>query len=122
MTKETAVAEVPDVESPEPDDDAEPEPSDREPAPEAAEPEPDATPDEPPAPPVAPEPPKVVTRTRRRAATRPAGPPAATPEPEAGAVLVADQLDGAGANSHDLDEHATPALHVPFKKRGSRKR
>ena len=82
----------------------------------------DEAPEEPPAPPVAPEPPKVVTRTRRRAASRPAGPPAAAPEPEAGAVLVADLPDAVDANSHDHDEHAAPALHVPIKKRGSRKR
>jgi hypothetical protein len=37
-------------------------------------------------------------------------------------VLVADQPDATGVNSHDHDEHAVPALHVPIKKRGSRKR
>ena len=51
-----------------------------------------------------PEPPKVVTRTRRRAASRPAGPPAAVPGPRPGAVLVADQPGTGGANSHDHDE------------------
>ena len=78
---EAVAAEAPEVETPEPAEaEAEIEPEDE-----------DEAPEEPPAPPVAPEPPKVVTRTRRRAASRPAGPPAAAPEPEAGAVLVADR-------------------------------
>jgi ribonuclease E len=50
-----------------------------------------------------PAPPRVVTRTRRAAASRPAGPPAA---------LVADGV----APEHDGVEH------VPVKKKGSRKR
>jgi ribonuclease E len=69
-----------------------------------------------------PEPPKVVTRTRRRAASRPAGPPPVVPAPDAatGSVLVDDSghgLDG----EHDHHESG-PALHVPVKRRGSRKR
>jgi ribonuclease E len=107
---ETIAAEAPEVETPEPAE-AGVEPEDEDEAHET-----------PPVPPAAPEPPKVVTRTRRRAASRPAGPPAAAPEPDAGAVLVADLPDAVAANSHDPDEHTAPALHVPIKKRGSRKR
>jgi ribonuclease E len=58
----------------------------------------------------------VVTRTRRRSASRPAGPPASA--------------DGAAASGSPetaevpADKHAdeTPALHVPVKKKGARKR
>ncbi len=83
-------------------------------APVEEEPEPDG-------PPEPPEPPKVVTRTRRRAASRPAGPPPVVPAPEAvtGSVLV----DEAGADGEEQDHHESgPALHVPVKRRGSRKR
>jgi ribonuclease E len=79
----------------------------------AAEPEPTAPP----------EPPKVVTRTRRRAASRPAGPPPVVPatEPATGSVLVDDA--GTGVDGHEHDQHESgPALHVPVKRRGSRKR
>ncbi|MEO6509945.1 MAG: Rne/Rng family ribonuclease, partial [Nocardioides sp.] len=80
--------------------------------------EPDADePDVEEAPPAPPEPPKVVTRTRRRAASRPAGPPPSAP-PEPVAILV-EHTDEPGGDEHD--EHAR-ALHVPIKKRGSRKR
>ena len=86
----------------------------------ADEPEPEPEP-EPITPPEPPEPPKVVTRTRRRAASRPAGPPPVGPAPEAatGAVLV----DEAGVDGDEHDHHESgPALHVPVKRRGSRKR
>ena len=70
-----------------------------------------------------PEPPKVVTRTRRRAASRPAGPPPVVPAPEAatGSVLVDDAGTGVDGEEHDHHESG-PALHVPVKRRGSRKR
>jgi ribonuclease E len=85
----------------------------------------DQTPDEPAepedpadaAPPAPPAPPKVVTRSRRRAATRPAGPPVAVPESDSEGAVLLDVAD----DSHD--HHDTgPALHVPIKRRGSRKR
>jgi ribonuclease E len=107
---EVVAAEAPDVEVPEV---------------EAEEPEEEPEDEQPPAPPVAPEPPKVVTRTRRRAASRPAGPPVVTvaePEDTPGAVLVADAPTVDDADARDHDEHAAPPLHVPIKKRGSRKR
>jgi ribonuclease E len=77
----------------------------------------DETPAEPePAPPAEPEKPRVVTRTRRRSASRPAGPPAS-----------ADGTSGSGAGDAadaPADKHAdeAPALHVPVKKKGTRKR
>jgi ribonuclease E len=65
-----------------------------------------------------PEKPRVVTRTRRRAATRPAGPPAASSAP--------DRVDGSGVGevvADAADEHAdgTPALHVPVKRKGRKR-
>jgi len=89
----------------------------------------------------APEPPKVVTRTRRRAASRPAGPPVAEQQvspvadtappgaigsvgepPVTGTVepgtAVAEPGDASGASTL---EHET-IEHVPVKKKGSRKR
>ena len=81
--------------------------------------------------------PKVVTRTRRRAASRPAGPPAGVVEtasspadatesahPEAAAAqgdeLQGDEVQADEAGEHD--EHGT-ALHVPVKRKGgARKR
>ncbi len=82
--------------------------------------------DEEPAPPPAPpEPPKVVTRTRRRAASRPAGPPAAVVAADgprtAAAVMVDDSAPAIDGEEHDHHD-AGPALHVPIKRRGSRKR
>ena len=68
-----------------------------------------------------PEPPKVVTRTRRRAASRPAGPPAAVPADIPGAVLVDEATHAVDGEEHDHHESG-PALHVPIKRRGSRKR
>jgi ribonuclease E len=105
---------------------------DAEPAPEAeAAPviEPVVSPEPAAEPPSAPEPPKVVTRTRRRAASRPAGPPA-TDElpPPVGTVgsVGAPPEDGivepgtGAAESGADDEHHVE--HVPIKKKGSRKR
>ena len=63
------------------------------------------------APPAEPEKPRVVTRTRRRSASRPAGPPAAAADATGSAVEVAE---------HPTDE--SPALHVPVKRKGARKR
>ena len=78
------------------------------------------------APPAPPEPPKVVTRSRRRAATRPAGPPAAaaagSAPGSAGAVLVDENAPAAGEHDHHDHHDNGPALHVPVKRRGSRKR
>jgi ribonuclease E len=88
-----------------------------EPAEESAPQPQDAVPAEPePAPPVEPEKPRVVTRTRRRSASRPAGPPASV-----------DGTSGSGAGDATeapADKHAdeVPALHVPVKKKGARKR
>ena len=62
-----------------------------------------------PAPAQEPEKPRVVTRTRRRSASRPAGPPASNP---------------AGGDDATPEQPAdeTPALHVPVKRKGARKR
>ncbi len=80
----------------------------------AAQPELEAEPE--PTPAAEPEKPRVVTRTRRRSASRPAGPPAS-----------ADGTSGSGAGDATeapADKHAdeVPALHVPVKKKGARKR
>ena len=76
---------------------------------EAAEPEPAAEV----APPAEPEPPRVVTRTRRRSASRPAGPPTTVAVPEA----------SAGSGVPEVPEDETPSLHVPVKRKGgARKR
>ncbi|WP_344772554.1 Rne/Rng family ribonuclease [Nocardioides panacisoli] len=97
---------------------------------EAAEPE-AAEPEEAPAPPA---PPTVVTRTRRRAASRPAGPPAAAAaaEPTVGAIGsppvdgaiepgIGD-VDPAGAVSPEVHAEEPHVEHVPIKKKGARKR
>ena len=62
-----------------------------------------------------PEKPTVVTRTRRRSASRPAGPPEAVPVP-----AMANVATGHGNG----DEEAAPphVEHVPIKRKGSRKR
>jgi ribonuclease E len=75
---------------------------------EDAEPEPE--------PPAEPEKPRVVTRTRRRSASRPAGPPSSAEarDGSGGGDAVAD------APTEQPDE--TPALHVPVKRKGARKR
>jgi ribonuclease E len=93
---------------PEPAEESAPEPQDAVPA----EPEPAAEP----TPAAEPEKPRVVTRTRRRSASRPAGPPASV-----------DGISGSGAGDAaeaPADKHAdeVPALHVPVKKKGARKR
>ena len=64
------------------------------------------------------EPPKVVTRTRGRSATRPAGPPSAA-EASGTAVDGAPTLHGVDGEAHP-DAH--PVEHVPIKKKGARKR
>ncbi len=93
-------------------EDAGPEPLDSAPEPEAESPE-IVEPPEPPAPaePVEPAAPKVVTRTRSRAATRPAGPPASTRTTE---VATATEPEPAHDEPH--------VEHVPIKRRGTRKR
>jgi ribonuclease E len=60
-----------------------------------------------------------VTRTRRRSASRPAGPPASADGAEAvGAEAVGDgDVQGAEQAADDA-----PALHVPVKRKASRKR
>jgi ribonuclease E len=80
----------------------------------------------------APEPPKVVTRTRRRAASRPAGPPAAEDgaelPPPVGTVgsVGAPPVDGIvepGTGDAEPGSEEHPHVeHVPIKKKGSRKR
>ena len=65
--------------------------------------------------PAEPEKPRVVTRTRRRSATRPAGPPAGAPE----AVVLAEPAEPA----EPVPAGEPPVVeHVPIKKRGTRKR
>ncbi len=75
------------------------------------------------APPAEPEPPRVVTRTRRRAASRPAGPPAAVPAPEASTNGAGGPEDAASPGETETPGDETPALHVPVKRKGgARKR
>jgi ribonuclease E len=69
-----------------------------------------------PAPTAEPEKPKVVTRTRRRSASRPAGPPASV---KPGSDTVTDSTEG-DPGVQPTDE--VPALHVPVKRKGTRKR
>jgi ribonuclease E len=90
--------------------------------------------------------PVVVTSTRRRRAGRPAGPAVAVPDPDAGtpdtqadaatpaaddddreaAAIEPDNVepaDGESAGGESVDgEHGPSLLHVPVKKKGSRKR
>ncbi|MEO5666086.1 MAG: hypothetical protein ABIR39_22680, partial [Nocardioides sp.] len=81
-----------------------------------------------PAEPVEPSKPQVVTRTRRRSATRPAGPPVAVPVGGAGQVpdtgIVEPGTAGVEPGSeHDSAHGEAPHVeHVPIKKRGTRKR
>jgi ribonuclease E len=72
-----------------------------------------------PAPPVEPERPRVVTRSRRRSASRPAGPPAAS-----SSETVSDGVAGPHAGDEHIDAATDekPALHVPVKRKGARKR
>ena len=80
--------------------------------------------------PAPPAPPKVVTRTRRRSASRPAGPPASTSSvpamSEAESPGVVGQPAEHGAvepGTADAEVGGKPVVeHVPVKKRGSRKR
>jgi ribonuclease E len=68
--------------------------------------------------------PQVVTRTRRRSASRPAGPPTgvAGASPDTGLVEpgTADLEPGAEADAVPAFEHHVE--HVPIKKKGTRKR
>ena len=78
-------------------------------------------------PPAEPEKPRVVTRTRRRSASRPAGPPSSTtPTGEATPAPSSDAVDGdADTQSHPSSGgpgEAPVVEHVPIKKKGSRKR
>ncbi len=60
--------------------------------------------------------PAVVVRTRRRAASRPAGPPAEAPKLEA-------PTEASPESVADANEHEAPHIeHVPIKRKGSRKR
>jgi ribonuclease E len=108
---EAATAEAAEPAPSEPQTEPEPEP---EPEPVlVAEPEPEPEPE----PAAAPEPPRVVTRTRRRSASRPAGPPTS-------GATADGSADDAGTGSDALepgdDGHA---LHVPVKRKGgARKR
>jgi ribonuclease E len=103
--EEIVLLDDPEVETvafPEPDPESEPE-SESEPEPE-------------------PEKPRVVTRTRRRSASRPAGPPASA---SAEAAAGADGDGGGAAEGDDAGGEPTdeaPALHVPVKRKGARKR
>ena len=75
-----------------------------------------------PMPPAEPEPPRVVTRTRRRAASRPAGPPTVT-NPGAPIDGFGGPEDAATAGAVETPGDETPALHVPVKRKGgARKR
>ncbi len=99
--------------------------------------------EETPAEPAPAEPPRVVTRTRRRSATGPAGPPAALPAADVPPALAGgptasdgltepgtvDAVEPGGGSQPDgfddgvePDEDAHPVEHVPIKKRGTRKR
>ena len=74
-----------------------------------------------PAPPAEPEPPRVVTRTRRRSASRPAGPPPTVPAPDASGGVVSG--NGTSSDTPEMPEDETPSLHVPVKRKGgARKR
>ncbi len=76
-----------------------------------------------PTPPAEPEPPRVVTRTRRRAASRPAGPPATVAAPETSVDGSGGPEDSATTGEPETPGDETPALHVPVKRKGgARKR
>ncbi|HVK28289.1 MAG TPA: Rne/Rng family ribonuclease [Nocardioides sp.] len=86
--------------------------------PEAVVPEPEAVPEpEPAAEPVATTTVVTRTRTRRSAASRPAGPPAAVEAADGAAVEVPEVAAGADASADE--PHVE---HVPIKKKGARKR
>ena len=78
--------------------------------------------------PVEPEKPKVVTRTRRRAASRPAGPPSVQAATEADGAPhevsgddVQPEVDGSAQAAAEVDQ-PSGVEHVPVKKKGTRKR
>ncbi len=108
----------------------EPTPEPKSEAPEAPEVESAPEPDEQQHQPAEPVRPKVVTRTRRRSASRPAGPPAATSTVPAMAEAESPGVVGQPAEhgaiepgTADAEVGAKPVVeHVPVKKRGSRKR
>ena len=120
------VAEEPVAEEPVADEPGEEGPAAEQPAPEAPE-APAEEPDEPVS-----TAPKVVTRTRRRSASRPAGPPTSAPtttvpamtEVEPPGVVGHPATDGAvEPGTSDTEAGSRPVVeHVPVKKRGSRKR
>ena len=86
------------------------------------EPEPEPVAEVAPTPPAEPEPPRVVTRTRRRAASRPAGPPTTVTPPDASAEGSGGPEDTASGEPETSGDE-TPALHVPVKRKGgARKR
>ena len=108
---ETEVSEAADETEPVTEPAGEPEPA----SDEAAEPEREPEPE----PPAEPEPPRVVTRTRRRAASRPAGPPTSVAVVQGSGGLE----DTPGSDAPEQPEDETPALHVPVKRKGgARKR
>ena len=82
--------------------------------------------------PPAPAGPRLVTTSRRRVARRPAGPPAGAASDGAATVTPSDvptdaagqDADGAGSATEpsSVDGDATETVHVPIKKKGSRKR
>ncbi len=79
-----------------------------------AEPEPEAV-----QAPVEPSKPQVVTRTRRRSASRPAGPP---PVPQSGETGTAPESGDSDSGAEPAVAEASTVEHVPIKKKGSRKR
>ncbi len=104
------------------------EPEPQVPTEDAAEPEPEAPVEMQPEAPAADEKPRVITRTRRRSASRPAGPPVL---PATATVGVAGTLPESGLvepGTADVETGAEEAAdaasveHVPVKKKGSRKR
>ena len=91
------------------------------PAAEAPEPSAEEAPE--PTPPAEPEPPRVVTRTRRRAASRPAGPPTTVTAPDTRIEGSGGPEDAATSGEPQTPGDETPALHVPVKRKGgARKR
>ncbi|QIK77075.1 Rne/Rng family ribonuclease [Nocardioides piscis] len=79
--------------------------------------------------PAEPEKPRVVTRTRRRSATRPAGPPVvpasvdgAGAQPDSTAGLPASAQGELGLDHAGSADDTPHVEHVPIKKRGARKR
>ena len=73
--------------------------------------------------------PIVVTSTRRRRAGRPAGPPAAVAEPDPAPdadtpvdAAVVEAAEGSDGPDEHGDDHGPSLVHVPVKKKGSRKR